>query len=52
MGIGTAMTVIPLLYAKDNGYNIGVLQASEAGEPVYRKIGFEEYCRFNVYRYQ
>lgn len=52
MGIGTAMTVTPLLYAKDNGYKIGVLQASEAGEPVYRKIGFEEYCRFDVYKYQ
>ena len=51
MGIGTAMTVTPLLYAKDKGYNIGVLQASEAGEPVYRKIGFEEYCRFDVYKY-
>lgn len=52
MGIGTAMTVTPLLYAKDKGYTIGVLQASEAGEPVYRKIGFEEYCRFHVYKYQ
>ncbi len=52
MGIGTVMTLIPLLYARDNGYKIGVLQASAAGEPVYRKIGFEEYCRFNVYKYQ
>lgn len=52
MGIGTAMTKIPLLYAKDKGYKIGVLQASEAGEHGYRKIGFEEYCRFNVYAYQ
>lgn len=52
IGIGTAMTVTPLLYAKDHGYKIGVLQASKAGEPVYRKIGFEEYCRFNVYKYQ
>jgi len=52
MGIGTAMTLMPLLYARDNGYKIGVLQASQAGEPIYRKIGFEEYCRFNVYKYQ
>lgn len=52
MGIGTAMTKTPLLYAKDKGYKIGVLQASEAGEHGYRKIGFEEYCRFNVYTYQ
>lgn len=52
MGIGTAMTKIPLLYARDKGYKIGVLQASEAGEHGYRKIGFEEYCRFNVYKYE
>lgn len=52
MGIGTAMTLAPLHYAKDKGYSFGVLQASEGGEPVYRKIGFKEYCRFNVYRYQ
>lgn len=52
MGIGTAMTKIPLLYARDKGYKIGVLQASEAGEHGYRKIGFEEYCRFKVYKYQ
>lgn len=52
MGIGTAMTKIPLLYAREKGYKIGVLQASEAGEHGYRKIGFEEYCRFNVYKYE
>lgn len=50
-GIGTIMTLIPLLYACNNGYKIGVLQASESGEPVYRKIGFKEYCRFTVYKY-
>jgi GNAT superfamily N-acetyltransferase len=52
MGIGTAMVIAPLLYAKEKGYELGVLQASQAGEPVYRKIGFEEYCRFVVYKYQ
>ena len=52
MGIGSAMTIEPLLYAKKIGYQIGVLQASIPGEPVYRKIGFQEYCRFHVYRYQ
>jgi chloramphenicol 3-O-phosphotransferase len=52
MGIGTAMTKIPLLYARDKGCKIGVLQASEAGEHGYRKIGFEEFFRFNVYKYQ
>ena len=49
-GIGNAMTKIPLLYARDHGYQIGVLQASMAGDHGYRKIGFEEYCRFYVYQ--
>lgn len=47
-GIGTAMTLTPLLEAREMGCTIGVLQASAAGEPVYRKIGFKEYCRFHV----
>jgi ribosomal protein S18 acetylase RimI-like enzyme len=51
-GIGTAMTTMPLLDAHLQGYELGVLQASKSGEPVYRKIGFKEYCRFNVFRYQ
>jgi len=51
MGIGTAMTLIPLLDAREMGYTIGVLQASQAGEPVYRKIGFKEYCKFHVCKY-
>jgi len=51
LGIGTAMTLMPLIDAHEMGYNIGVLQASQAGEPVYRKIGFEEYCRFGVFKY-
>lgn len=48
LGIGTAITMAPLLDAREMGCTIGVLQASAAGEPVYRKIGFEEYCRFHV----
>ncbi|MHB1485416.1 MAG: GNAT family N-acetyltransferase [Saccharofermentanales bacterium] len=51
MGIGTVMTIKPLSDARDMGYNIGVLQASQAGEPVYKKIGFEEYCKFIVFKY-
>lgn len=50
-GIGTAMVKIPLLYARMQNYKIGVLQASQAGEHGYRKIGFEEYCRLDVYKY-
>lgn len=48
-GIGTALTILPLLYAKEKGCKIGVLQASQEGEKIYRKIGFEEYCIFDSY---
>ncbi|MDR1982925.1 MAG: GNAT family N-acetyltransferase [Holosporaceae bacterium] len=49
-GIGTDMTAYALLYAFDNfGYHIGVLTASEEGEPVYEKIGFQKLKDFYVF---
>jgi GNAT superfamily N-acetyltransferase len=51
-GIGSAMTIIPLLNAKKIGYKIATLQATDVGESLYRRIGFEEYCRFALYRWE
>ncbi|MDR1335171.1 MAG: GNAT family N-acetyltransferase [Holosporaceae bacterium] len=49
-GIGTDMTLQALFYAFDNfGRRIGVLTASEDGEPVYRKIGFQKLKDFYVF---
>jgi ribosomal protein S18 acetylase RimI-like enzyme len=49
-GIGTDMTLHALFYAFDNfGRRIGVLSASEDGEPVYRKIGFQKLKDFFVF---
>ncbi|MDR1375467.1 MAG: GNAT family N-acetyltransferase [Holosporaceae bacterium] len=49
-GIGTDMTLQTLFYAFDNfGYRIGVLTASEDGEPVYRKIGFQKLKDFYIF---
>ncbi|MCE9559022.1 MAG: GNAT family N-acetyltransferase [Armatimonadetes bacterium] len=40
LGIGKALTALPLLVARDLGYKKGVLQASEAGYKVYQSLGF------------
>ncbi|HLW00719.1 MAG TPA: GNAT family N-acetyltransferase [Ktedonobacterales bacterium] len=51
-GIGAAITHAPLLAARARGYRIGALEASPMGEPVYRRLGFEEYCRFMAYEWE
>lgn len=41
-GIGAAITLQPYLDARAQGYHTGVLFATEAGLPVYRRLGFAE----------
>ena len=48
-GIGSLMTVGPLEVARARGYRLGVLQSSQMGERLYRRLGFEEYCRIAIY---
>lgn len=48
-GIGSAMTIFALLKAKNLGFNICVLQASETGANVYKNLGFDDYCKFALY---
>jgi ribosomal protein S18 acetylase RimI-like enzyme len=49
-GYGTAMTLRPLRDARAEGLELAVLQASDAGAGVYRRIGFEEFGGITEYK--
>jgi GNAT superfamily N-acetyltransferase len=48
-GIGAAMTVLPLLEARQAGYGMGVLQATAMGHPLYRRLGFRDVGAYRCY---
>ena len=51
-GIGAAVTLHPLLEARQLGYQVGILQSSEMGYPIYQRLGFKENCRMNHYHWE
>ena len=48
-GLGAFATAEPLRRAHPLGYRVGVLQASEDGHPVYRRIGFADFGEVPLY---
>jgi GNAT superfamily N-acetyltransferase len=49
LGIGAALTLAPLREARAIGYRIGILHSSSMGLGVYRRLGFQEYCKMSHY---
>jgi len=49
-GYGRAMQEYRLKRAKDLGYHIAVLQASNEGYPLYQKLGYKECGHFREYK--
>src|SRR5262249_35844680 len=47
-GIRAALTLAPLRAARELGYRVGVLGASELGEPVYRCLGYTTSCQISL----
>ena len=39
-GLGSALTTLPLRWARERGYRAGILQSSEQGFRVYERLGF------------
>ena len=50
-GIATALTLDALRIARTAGRRIATLQASKAGEPVYRRIGFQTVAQYLLFSF-
>ncbi|MHA2253167.1 MAG: GNAT family N-acetyltransferase, partial [Candidatus Kariarchaeaceae archaeon] len=43
-GVGSLMTILPLMKARDLGYHYGVLKSTPVGMNLYRSLDFEKCC--------
>jgi ribosomal protein S18 acetylase RimI-like enzyme len=49
-GVGTAMTVQPLVEAREQGNRAAILQAAAAGVGIYERVGFRAYGEITEYK--
>jgi ribosomal protein S18 acetylase RimI-like enzyme len=50
-GIGSAMTLYALRAARAYGYRVAILSPTEMGKNIYQRIGFQEVCKLQFYRW-
>ena len=48
-GFGHKNTIVLINDSVENGYDTGVLHATAKAESIYKKIGFKDYCKINIY---
>lgn len=46
-GVGSALTLVPMLSARNDGIRAAILHATPEGEQLYPRLGFREYCRIS-----
>jgi GNAT superfamily N-acetyltransferase len=46
-GVGSALTLVPMLKAREEGYVAAILHATPEGELLYPRLGFREFCRIS-----
>ncbi|UCC61447.1 MAG: GNAT family N-acetyltransferase [Anaerolineae bacterium] len=48
-GLGTAMTLAAVRGARELGYRVAILTASDEGYGIYRRLGFQDCCQADIY---
>jgi ribosomal protein S18 acetylase RimI-like enzyme len=46
-GVGSALTLVPMLEAREAGIRAAILHSSPDGALLYPRLGFKEYCRIS-----